>query len=317
MKNTFYQDNFEPHIRLRKWFYRIVFWTLALFLLFALLKKSDWHDAFSKIADIPVTVILYCTLGWLVSFVFRAVRFQTEWQSVGTISFFSALRLTFLHNAAVLLVPFRVGELGYPALVQQLLNVSWQQCVRSLLWLRLQDGVVLLTISFLLLPFLATELRLAFFSISLLFLFFTKSRWLKLLKSRNFMVEQLRAFLHQRGNAWSWFWSAANWLVKIVVVALLLQSLTTLPFQQTMNGAVTGELSALLPITGPAGLGTYEAGVWFGLAMPWSEAKNLMACILFSHLFFLGISLLGAGVFLVLDVFQFVSLKLNQEDAHG
>jgi uncharacterized membrane protein YbhN (UPF0104 family) len=86
---------------------------------------------------------------------------------------------------------------------------------------------------------------------------------------------------------------------------------------QTLNGALTGELSALLPINGPAGLGTYEAGVGFGLALPWSEMKNLMACVLFSHLFFLGISLLGAGVFLVLDVFQFVSLKLNQEDAHG
>ena len=317
MKNAFYKDNFEPHIRLRKWFYRIVFWTLSLFLLFALLKKSDWHYTFEKVSEIPATVIFCCTLGWIASFVFRAIRFQIEWQSVGVIPFFSALRLTFLHNAAVLLVPFRVGELGYPALVQQLLNVSWQQCIRSLLWLRLQDGLVLLSIAFLLLPFFVAELRVALMLLVVLILFLTKSKWIHLLKSRNFVAEQLRAFLHQRGNAWTWFWSLANWVVKILVVALLLQVLTGLNMHQTLNGALTGELSALLPINGPAGLGTYEVGVGFGLALPWSEMKNLMASVLFSHLFFLGISLLGAGVFLVLDVFQFVSLKLNQEDAHG
>jgi uncharacterized membrane protein YbhN (UPF0104 family) len=317
MKNTFYKENFEPHIRLRKWFYRIVFWTLALFLLFALLKKSDWQYTFAKVSEIPATVILCCTLGWFASFIFRAIRFQIEWQSVGVISFFSSLRLTFLHNAAVLLVPFRVGELGYPALVQQLLNVSWQQCIRSLLWLRLQDGLVLLSVAFLMLPFFVAELRVALMLLVILMLVFTKSKWLHLLKSRNFVAQQLRAFLHQRGNAWTWFWSMANWAVKILVVAVMLQTLTGLSMYQTLNGALTGELSALLPINGPAGLGTYEAGVWFGLALPWSEMKNLMACILFSHLFFLGISLLGAGVFLVLDVFQFFSPKLNQEDAHG
>ena len=317
MKNAFYKDNFEPHIRLRKWFYRIVFWALALFLLFALLKKADWQYTFAKVSEIPAMVILCCTLGWLASFIFRAIRLQIEWQSVGFIHFFAALRLTFLHNAAVLLVPFRVGELGYPALVQQLLIVSWQQCIRSLLWLRLQDGLVLLSIAFLMLPFFMAELRFALVLLVVLMLVFTKSKWLYLLKSRNFVAQQLRAFLHQRGNAWTWFWSLANWAVKILVVAIMLQSLTGLTMHQTLNGALTGELSALLPINGPAGLGTYEAGVWFGLALPWSEMKNLMGSILFSHLFFLGISLIGAGFFLVLDVFQFVSLKLNQEDAHG
>ena len=47
----------------------------------------------------------------------------------------------------------------------------------------------------------------------------------------------------------------------------MLSNLTGLESLQTVRGALTGELSALLPLTGPAGLGTYEAGVWTGLGL--------------------------------------------------
>ena len=312
MKYVISEKNFEPHVRIRKWFYRLVFWMLALLLLMALIRHSDWSLTFSRLMDVPKTVLVICTLGWLSSFLFRAFRFKGEWHAHGKISLWDSLSLTFLHNAAVILVPFRVGELGYPVLVQKLLNVSLQQCIRSLLWLRLQDGIVLLSLAFLLLPFLSTELRIAGLSVVVILCLATQKWWLRLLRSRHFLIRQVRAFLHQRSSPWGWFWSAANWIVKLLVVSLMLSNLTGLDTLQTLRGALAGELSALLPLTGPAGLGTYEAGVWTGLGLTWQELKGLMGSVLLTHMLFLCISLLGAVVTVSFNALALVNFKPKQ-----
>ncbi|MEI6549301.1 MAG: lysylphosphatidylglycerol synthase domain-containing protein [Betaproteobacteria bacterium] len=316
MKYVISEKNFEPHVRIRKWFYRLVFWMLALLLLMALIRHSDWSLTFSRLMDVPKTVLVICTLGWLSSFLFRAFRFKGEWHAHGKISLWDSLSLTFLHNAAVILVPFRVGELGYPVLVQKLLNVSLQQCIRSLLWLRLQDGIVLLSLAFLLLPFLSTELRIAGLSVVVILCLATQKWWLRLLRSRHFLIRQVRAFLHQRSSPWGWFWSAANWIVKLLVVSLMLSNLTGLDTLQTLRGALAGELSALLPLTGPAGLGTYEAGVWTGLGLTWQEMKGLMGSVLLTHLFFLCISLLGAVVAVSFNALALENFKPKQGGVH-
>ena len=316
MKYVISEKNFEPHVRIRKWFYRLVFWMLALLLLMALIRHSDWSLTVSRLMDVPKTVLVICTLGWLSSFFFRAFRFKGEWDAHGKISLWDSLSLTFLHNAAVILVPFRVGELGYPVLVQKLLNVSLQQCIRSLLWLRFQDGIVLLSLAFLLLPFLSTELRIAGLSVVVILCLATQKWWLRLLRSRHFLIRQVRAFLHQRSSPWGWFWSAANWIVKLLVVSLMLSNLTGLDTLQTLRGALAGELSALLPLTGPAGLGTYEAGVWTGLGLTWQEMKGLMGSVLLTHLFFLCISLLGAVVALSFNALALENIKPKQGGVH-
>ena len=316
MKYVISEKNFEPHVRIRKWFYRLVFWMLALLLLMALIRHSDWNFTVSRLMDVPKTVLVICTLGWLSSFLFRAFRFKGEWNGHGKISLWDALSLTFLHNAAVILVPFRVGELGYPVLVQKLLNVSLQQCIRSLLWLRFQDGIVLLSLAFLLLPFFSTELRIAGLLVVVTLSLATQKWWLRLLRSRHFLIRQVRAFLHQRSSPWGWFWSAANWIVKLLVVSLMLSNLTGLDTLQTLRGALAGELSALLPLTGPAGLGTYEAGVWTGLGLTWQEMKGLMGSVLLTHLFFLCISLLGAVVALSFNALALENIKPKQGGVH-
>ena len=316
MKYVISEKNFEPHVRIRKWFYRLVFWMLALLLLMALIRHSDWSLTVSRLMDVPKTVLVICTLGWLSSFLFRAFRFKGEWDAHGKISLWDSLSLTFLHNAAVILVPFRVGELGYPVLVQKLLNVSLQQCIRSLLWLRFQDGIVLLSLAFLLLPFLSPELRIAGLSVVVTLCLATQKWWLRLLRSRHFLIRQVRAFLHQRSSPWGWFWSAANWIVKLLVVSLMLSNLTGLDTLQTLRGALAGELSALLPLTGPAGLGTYEAGVWTGLGLTWQEMKGLMGSVLLTHLFFLCISLLGAVVAVSFNALALENFKPKQGGVH-
>ncbi len=317
MKPSITQDQFEPHVRIRKLIYRLSFWVLCLVLLYALVRNSDWTQTGQLLLEIPIGIILFCGAGWLLSFIFRAVRFQSEWKRHEKIRFADALQLTFIHNAAIVLVPFRIGELGYPVLVRRLIDVSWQQCIRSLLWLRFQDGVVLLGFAFFILPFLTIQIKLALAFLLFAMFLFSKKWWLKKLKSRQFLVSQLRSFLHQRSTSWGWLWSVLNWLSKISVVTIFLQSLTGLSTMRSLQGALTGELSALLPLSGPAGLGTYEAGVGVGLGLPWIDVKLLMASVLVSHLFFLCISLTGAGVALLWGSMRFKNFKSKSDISHA
>jgi hypothetical protein len=201
-------------------------------------------------------------------------------------------------------------------MVQKLLNVSLQQCIRSLLWLRLQDGIVLLSLALLLLPFFSVELRIAVLLVLMTLSLVTRKWWLRLLRSRHFLIQQVRAFLHQRSSGWGWLWSAANWIVKLWVVSLMLSNLTGLDSLQTIRGALTGELSALLPLTGPAGLGTYEAGVWTGLGLPWQDMKGLMGSVLLTPLFFLCISLVGAVLALSLNALPIENFNSKQRGVH-
>jgi uncharacterized membrane protein YbhN (UPF0104 family) len=96
----------------------------------------------------------------------------------------------------------------------------------------------------------------------------------------------------------------------------MLSNLTGLESLQTVRGALTGELSALLPLTGPAGLGTYEAGVWTGFGLSWQEMKGLMGSVLLTHLFFLCISLLGAVLALSFNSFAVENFKSKQSGVH-
>ena len=170
---------------------------------------------------------------------------------------------------------------------------------------------------FLMLPFFSPAVRITFLLSALVLLLVFKSWWIRLLRTRHFFMRQLRALLHQRSNAWGWFWSVANWTIKILVISLMLQNLTGLQSIQTLHGALTGELSALLPLTGPAGFGTYEAGVWTGLGLPWQDIKGFMASIFLTHLFFLIISLMGAGLVLCLEVLDWYPIHSPQEHLHG
>lgn len=109
-----------------------------------------------------------------------------------------------------------------------------------------------------------------------------------------------------------WFWSVANWSVKILVVSLMLISLTGIETSLAIKGALSGELSALLPITGPAGLGTYEAGVWSGTGLPWLQMKGLMSGVFLTHVFFLLISLSAALLALIAGGFNSQFLTVPQ-----
>jgi hypothetical protein len=129
------------------------------------------------------------------------------------------------------------------------------------------------------------------------------ARALAALAARAPVVERFRAtWLAHRNDRLGWALCAANWLVKLAVFALLLRALAPLDFAAALRGALGGELASVLPLQGPAGLGTYEAGVWaaalvdhhVGLELTGQVAAGALAL----HAFALAVALASAAMIL-------------------
>jgi hypothetical protein len=172
------------------------------------------------------------------------------------------------------------------------------------LWLRLQDAAVLATLAALWLPPVAPAVRAGWAALlalawGLVLLF--GARALAALASRMPAVQRFQAaWLTHRNDRAGWALCAANWLVKLAVLALLLQALAPLDVLAALRGALGGELASVLPLQGPAGLGTYEAGVWaaalMGEASVTGAGAQVAAGALALHAFSLAVALAAAAM---------------------
>lgn len=281
---------------IRRWTGVALGWALGLGLLAWLLRQVDVYALVLHAQTIHPAVWLWATAMWLLSFVFRAWRVKQEWHWRRAVGLDTALRLTLLHNAAVLLLPFRAGEAGYPLLVRQVFGARLRVALRSLVWLRVQDACILGVLGVLLWPGMPTWL-MWLCPLGLLGLVWLPAAWwLRLLKRRQWWARLLRQVLHRRATRAAWLLSLGNWLCKLGVVALLLSQLLPLAHMTSLQAAIGGELASLLPLQGPAGLGTYEAGVWLGAGLSSASTQAVAGAALLVHVFCLAVSLGAAAM---------------------
>ena len=271
-------------------------WVLGLGLLAWLLRGLDLAQLLGRASQIHPLIWLMATVLWLFSFVCRAWRVQQEWEWRARVGLRSALRLVLLHNAAVLLLPFRAGEVGYPLLVRRVFNAPSAAALRSLLWLRLQDACILGVMAAMFWPHMPLWLVWLGPSALLAIILLPSQWWLRLLKRRQAWARVLRKMLHRRAPRTAWLLSLANWLSKLTVVALLLSQLLPLSGVAAWQAGLGGELAGMLPLQGPASLGTYEAGVWLGAGLARSATEAVAGAALLVHVFCLAVSLGAAAL---------------------
>ena len=281
----------------------IVAWTVGLALLAWLLSHTPLSEVREAIAR-PSALTWALTLGGLLlSYGLRAARLQVvlalddhtraprRWLGLRT----DALRVILMHNAAVNLLPMRAGELSFPWLASRELNLPLARAVACLLWMRVQDLIVLIALGVLLwpgVPLLWRGAALAAMVLGWWIVSWGLRRWYghhpephtepsaptnsgKLAQVLYRLRHALLEPAHHRPMAW--LLTLANWSVKLAAGACLLSAITGSNWGTAWAGALGGELAAVVPLQGPAGFGTYEAGVWAGMAAHLSAHSPALA----------------------------------------
>lgn len=243
---------------------------LALLLLGWLLQGVDGRALVATAQRMPAATWALALVGMLATYALRAARLHAEWQARTGARFIDCLALFAWHNAAVALLPLRTGEAGYAWWLHRRWQVPLAQSLPSLLWLRLQDAVVLGTMVLALLVSPALALA-AVAALALLAAVVLRSGWVGPVgdvaepDGAPWLKRLLQGLYGGRGGWRSWTLCAANWGVKLGVSALLLHAAGLHPAALGWCGAAGAEAGAALPLQAPAGLGVFEAGALAGV----------------------------------------------------
>ena len=247
---------------------------------------TPWKLLAERVATVPWPGWVGATLGMSATYALRAGRLRAEWLwklRTLKLGYRECLQITLLHNAAINILPMRSGEASYSFLLHRRWGVGLGDATASLLWLRLQDMMVLGVLGIAILVPAPLPWRLAFAAgaiaaaATLLPLLVRRihvhARWARARahasargarKAWHLVAKVAGAFRAARGGAAAWAFAIANWVLKLGIVGVLLASLADLPLGAGFCGALGGELAGVIPLQAPAGVGTYEAGVALG-----------------------------------------------------
>ena len=286
------------------WWRHVLVWGVGLGLLTWMLTQVPQQAVWQAFRQPPATTWALTLAGLALSYGLRAGRLQVVMgladgpsaaRGLGGLRL-DALRVILMHNAAVNLLPMRAGELSFPYLASRELGMPMTRAVAALLWMRLQDLAVLVSLGLLCWPNLPWPMRLA--ALLLVVLGWHVGVWLLQRLHTDTpnatgwraLVKRLHEALlephHHRLATWVFTW--ANWSVKLMAGAWLISAIAGVPHGPAWTGALGGELAAIAPVQGPAGLGTYEAGVWAGLHLGTGiDLRSALPAALALHLCFL------------------------------
>ncbi len=267
----------------------------------------------------PLQLVL-AVLLLLLTYLLRSLRQSAYFPREMAGRFWLSTRLMVWHNFYNNFLPMRSGELAFPLLAQRYFNIPMSQATGALLWFRILDlwaiALMGLLAAGLNLPLsvgaLVLLLPLPAFA---LYLARPIGRWLVAHPSSwaNKGGKVLSALPNTTAVLWSSsLWTLANWLVKLLAFAWLLTAFATMPYTAAILGAIGGDLTSVLPIHSPAGLGTYEAGVVAGLTPFGITAALAVPAALSLHIMILASTVIGA---LLMNLVP-APVVVEKEDGH-
>lgn len=263
---------------------------------------SAWQqlDAVHQMAGLLLLLASYLLRAWR-NYDYFSDKLDRQW--------WRCVHVTVMHNALNNLLPLRSGELSFPLLMRRHLGLGYSRTVPALLLMRLMDIAVLALLALfislhaehhrwwvmLLLP-----LPLAGFPLQNVALrHLIKHRRHKPVRLAVKAVAGLPRYFGAYCRCYLMTW--LNWVAKLGLLAWLIGVMTDMPLPHAFFAALGGELTSILPINPPAGLGSYEAGIVAGAALWQTPSTTLLTAAVNVHLLLLGSSLLAAMSAMVID----------------
>jgi hypothetical protein len=262
-----------------------------------LLRHADIDALRAQAARLPLWTWAAAGAALLAGHALRAVRLQRDWRHVRPVGWWDCLRLVLAHNAMVVMLPLRAGEAAYVWAVRRQWGVGWGAAGVALLRWRVQDAAVLVLLAALWLPPLPLAWRTAgALAVAALLHLVLPPLWRRL-AARAGAGNAAAVHVHAAADPWKGLpASAGNWSLKVLANGGLLAALAGLPLADAWRAALGGELAGVQPLQPPAGLGTYEGGVWLAAGAPSATIATLVSAALAVHAFSLAIALGAAAL---------------------
>ncbi len=290
-----------------------------------------WGEILAAWRDVgPGAILLALTLLVATYFV-RTCRMRDYFPRETAGQFVRLFRVTQLHNILNIMLPFRAGETSFPILMRSEFGVPLAHGTAALLVLRLLDlhalmaaagfGLVAaagyslwalaLWAAFMVMPLAVFPLRGPLMAAA------RANRSTRLAKLMadvdNGIPSDVSAFVR------AWLFTLVNWGIKVMVLAWVLNLLGVVSIPACFGGALGGELSSVLPVHAPAGVGTYPAGIVAGAtAFGGAQQKDALAVLasasINAHLLTVVSALAGAAVALVSSA---IAAKLSGKTHQG
>ncbi len=315
---SYYMKNYPVASR-RAWIIRHAMTLITVAIILAYAAFIHWVWGWNSIVSLwraaGLSAGLLALAALLGTYVLRTWRIYDYFPAETGGQFGVLLRLVQVHNLLNIMLPFRSGEASFPLLMKREFGVPLARATSALLVMRLFDlhallaaaavGLVLQKgdgwawmawFAFLVLPVGAFALRKHVLRLG--------GRVLPA-KANRLLGEIGAGLPHDAGSfARAWGATLINWFSKIAVLAWVLGLLGGLPVAAGFGGALGGELSSVLPLHAPAGVGTYPAGITAGAvalgAQPDGHAlDSLGQAAVNTHLLVIVSSLIGTLLSLI------------------
>jgi uncharacterized membrane protein YbhN (UPF0104 family) len=304
----------------QNWFIRNRMTLLTLAVVFAYAAFIEWFWGWNsilaqwgKVGVWPILLALALLTG---TYFLRTWRIYDYFPKETGGHFAALFRVTQVHNLLNIMMPFRTGETSFPVLMRSEFGIPLARGTSALFVMRLLDLHALLAaagiglalaspyrvlawvvwVAFLLLPAAGFVLRRP------LIKFAAKA----LPKKAQTLVHELERGLPVDAGAFAraWLTTVVNWLVKVAVLAWALRLMNVTPLSASFGGALGGELSSVLPVHAPGGVGTYPAGITAGamaFGAPGQKAAldNLAQASVNAHLLIVVSALTGTALALL------------------
>ncbi|MEI2297561.1 lysylphosphatidylglycerol synthase domain-containing protein [Ensifer sp. MJa1] len=263
----------------RSWFARNRMTLLSASAIFAYAAFVEWFWGWSTLlrqwSEIGFGIAFLALALLVATYFIRCYRIYDYFPRETAGQFLPLFRVTQVHNLLNIMLPFRAGETSFPLLMRSEFSVPLARGTAALLVMRLLDLHALLVVAAVGLVIGRGSIALwtlwfAAFVSPLLF-FLLKGRAIALARrllptSLDAIVDELEAGLPVDVIAFlrAWGMTILNWAVKVIVLAWVLAFMGVAPLSACFGGALGGELSSVLPMHAPAGVGTYPAAIAAG-----------------------------------------------------